>query len=106
MDGLDTFKSVLEIYPHQKAIIVSGFSETERVKAAKALGAGAYVRKPYIKEKLGLAVRMNLADPREHRRISEYSLPLDGEFWGTPCSKVSPKIRENAGCASPELVEA
>jgi CheY-like chemotaxis protein len=60
MDGLDTYKSVLEIYPQQKAIIVSGFSETERVKAAKALGAGAYVRKPYIKEKLGLAVRNEL----------------------------------------------
>jgi len=60
MDGLDTYRSVLAIHPQQKAIIVSGFSETERVKAAKALGAGAYVRKPYIKEKLGLAVRNEL----------------------------------------------
>jgi two-component system cell cycle sensor histidine kinase/response regulator CckA len=30
------------------------------VKAAKDLGAGAYVRKPYIKEKLGMAVRKEL----------------------------------------------
>jgi len=60
MDGLDTYRSILEIRPKQKAIIVSGFSETERVKAAKALGSGAYVRKPYIKEKLGLAVRKEM----------------------------------------------
>jgi PAS domain S-box-containing protein len=60
MDGLDTYKSVLEIHPKQKAIIVSGFSESDRVKAAQVLGGGAYVRKPYIKEKLGLAVRKEL----------------------------------------------
>jgi PAS domain S-box-containing protein len=60
MDGLDTYKKVLEIRPEQKAIIVSGFSESERVKAAKSLGAGAYVKKPYVFEKLGLAVRKEL----------------------------------------------
>lgn len=60
MDGLDTYRSVLEIHPKQKAIIVSGFSESDRVKAAQAFGAGAYVRKPYVIEKLGLAVRNEL----------------------------------------------
>jgi CheY-like chemotaxis protein len=60
MDGLDTYKKVLEIHPKQKAIIVSGFSESDRVKAAQALGAGAYVRKPYVIEKLGLAVKKEL----------------------------------------------
>ena len=60
MDGLDTFEQLIKIRPTQKAIIVSGFSESERVKAARNLGAGAYVRKPYIKEKLGLAVRQEL----------------------------------------------
>ena len=61
MDGLDTYRSVLDIRPGQKAIIVSGFSESERVNAAQALGAGAYVRKPYVLEKLGLAVKRALA---------------------------------------------
>ncbi len=61
MDGLETYKSILEINPKQKAIIVSGFSESDRVKEAKSLGAGAYVKKPYIKEKLGLAVKKELA---------------------------------------------
>ena len=60
MDGLDTYKKVLEVHPRQTAIIVSGFSETDRVTAAHALGAGAYVKKPYIIEKLGLAVRKEL----------------------------------------------
>jgi len=60
MDGLDTYKSVLEIHPQQKAIIVSGFSESERVQEALSLGAGAYVRKPYVMETLGLAVRKAL----------------------------------------------
>jgi PAS domain S-box-containing protein len=60
MDGLDTYRKALEIRPKQKAIIVSGFSESERVTAAQALGAGAYVRKPYVLERLGLAVRKEL----------------------------------------------
>ena len=66
MDGLDTYRGVLEIQPKQKAIIVSGFSESDRVHAAHALGAGAYVKKPYVIEKLGLAVRKELDrhDPR------------------------------------------
>ena len=38
--GLDTYKKVLEIHPKQKAIIVSGFSETERVNEAHALEQG------------------------------------------------------------------
>lgn len=60
MDGLDTCRSILQIHPEQKAIIVSGFSESDRVKTIQALGAGAYVKKPYITEKLGLAVRKEL----------------------------------------------
>jgi PAS domain S-box-containing protein len=69
MDGLDTYRKVIEIRPGQKAIIVSGFSETERVIEAKSLGVGAYVRKPYIKERLGLAVRKELdQEKEEHHR--------------------------------------
>jgi PAS domain S-box-containing protein len=60
MDGLETYRRVLAINPKQKAIIVSGFSETERVKKALELGAGAYVRKPYLLEKIGTAIRKEL----------------------------------------------
>jgi PAS domain S-box-containing protein len=60
MDGLDTYRQLRRIRPGQKAVIVSGFSETSRVQEAQALGAGEYIRKPYILETLGLAVRREL----------------------------------------------
>jgi len=60
MDGLETYKKILELHPDQKAIIVSGFSETQRVKEAESLGVGAYVRKPFVLKKIGLAVKAEL----------------------------------------------
>ncbi len=60
IDGLETFQRILEIHPGQKASIVSGFSETDRIRQARELGAGSYVMKPYRMEKIGLAVRTEL----------------------------------------------
>ncbi|MDA8125595.1 MAG: PAS domain S-box protein [Deltaproteobacteria bacterium] len=60
MDGLETYQGMLEIRPGQKAVIVSGFAETERVHRARELGAGPYVRKPYIRERIGMAIRGEL----------------------------------------------
>jgi signal transduction histidine kinase/CheY-like chemotaxis protein/HAMP domain-containing protein len=60
IDGLETYQRVREINPIQKAIIVSGFSETERVKEAQKLGVGAYVKKPYVMERIGVAIRDEL----------------------------------------------
>ena len=60
MDGLDTYKKILEMYPEQKAIIASGFSETNRVKEAQKLGAKKYIKKPYSLEKLGMSVKEEL----------------------------------------------
>ncbi len=60
MDGLDTYKKILELHPVQKAIIASGFSETDRVKEVQSLGAGAYIGKPLLLEKIGLAVKEEL----------------------------------------------
>ena len=60
IDGLETYRRILQIHPGQKAIIASGYSQTDRVKEAQKLGAGAYVRKPYMMEKMGLAVRKEL----------------------------------------------
>jgi PAS domain S-box-containing protein len=61
IDGLETYRRVLEVNPKQKAIIVSGFSETDKVREAQRLGAGAYIRKPYMMDKMGLAIRGELA---------------------------------------------
>ena len=60
IDGLETWQRVRKISPQQKVIIVSGFSETDRAKEAHRLGTGAYVKKPYILEKIGIAIREEL----------------------------------------------
>ena len=60
IDGLDTYRKILELEPGQKAILASGYSKSERVREAIKLGAGAYVKKPYSIEKIGLAVRAEL----------------------------------------------
>jgi PAS domain S-box-containing protein len=63
IDGLETYRRILSIRPDQRAIIASGFSENRRVHEAQRLGAGTYVRKPYMLEKIGLAVRRELDRP-------------------------------------------
>ncbi|MBA4391889.1 MAG: two-component system response regulator, partial [Syntrophus sp. (in: bacteria)] len=57
---LETYRRILKINPGQKAIIVSGFSETVRIRKAQEMGAGNFIRKPYVMEKIGLAVRKEL----------------------------------------------
>ena len=61
MDGLETYQKILEFNPDQKAVIASGFSESEHVKKAQQIGAGAYIKKPYSFEKIGMAVKGELA---------------------------------------------
>jgi two-component system, cell cycle sensor histidine kinase and response regulator CckA len=61
MDGLDTYRRILEIRPHQKVIIVSGYSETERTKKALELGARSYINKPYTLEKIAATIHRELA---------------------------------------------
>jgi CheY-like chemotaxis protein len=60
IDGLETYRKILEIRKDQKAIIVSGFAMTDRVRQTQELGAGTYVKKPYLMEKIGIAVRREL----------------------------------------------
>jgi CheY-like chemotaxis protein len=60
IDGLETYKKILKIHPGQKSIIASGYSESARVKEAQHLGAGTYVKKPYLLAKIGRAIRTEL----------------------------------------------
>ncbi len=60
IDGLETYRRLLAVRPGQKAVIVSGFAETDRVAETQRLGAGAYVKKPYLLESLGTAIRREL----------------------------------------------
>ena len=60
INGRETYQKILQIHPRQKAVIVSGFAETEDVLEAQRLGAGAYLKKPVTLERLGRAVKKEL----------------------------------------------
>lgn len=61
MDGLETYRKICGFRPGQKAIIVSGYSRSERVKEAQELGVGRYLQKPYTLAKIGKTVFDTLA---------------------------------------------
>jgi len=56
MDGLETYRKIREFRPGQKTIIVSGYSQSDRVKEALALGVGKYLQKPYSLTGISTAV--------------------------------------------------
>ena len=60
IDGCETYRRIIETRPGQKAIISSGFSQSEQVKEAQRLGAGMYIKKPYTLENLARTVREEL----------------------------------------------
>lgn len=60
IDGLETYKRICDFHPDQKAIIVSGFSQSDRAKEALAMGALQYVQKPYALTKISDAVHAAL----------------------------------------------
>jgi signal transduction histidine kinase/CheY-like chemotaxis protein len=56
INGRQTYEKILKLYPNQKAIIASGFSKNEDVKATLRLGASGFTKKPYSMNQLGRAV--------------------------------------------------
>ena len=46
-NGRKTYEQIISLHPGQKAIIVSGFSETDEVTKTQNLGAGIFIKKPY-----------------------------------------------------------
>jgi CheY-like chemotaxis protein len=60
IDGAETYRRVLAINPDQKAIIVSGFSESKQTIETQRLGAGAFIKKPLSKVMIAAAVRKEL----------------------------------------------
>ncbi len=71
IDGLETFRRIRLLRPGMKAVIASGFSRTRQVKSAMDLGAGQYIKKPYTIEKIGMAVKKELAVGRESGNAEE-----------------------------------
>jgi PAS domain S-box-containing protein len=65
IDGTETFRRILAFNPDQRAVIVSGFSESVGVQEVQALGAGAFVKKPLTRQTLAEAVRTELDRKKE-----------------------------------------
>ncbi|HPX10980.1 MAG TPA: PAS domain S-box protein [Syntrophales bacterium] len=63
IDGLETYKRILELHPGQKAIITSGYVEKTRIQEAQKLGVGTFIKKPYVLEEIGMAIRNELNVP-------------------------------------------
>ncbi len=57
MNGCQTYEEIIKLYPDQKAIIASGFSESDDVKAALQLGARGFIKKPYSMDELSRAIK-------------------------------------------------
>jgi len=60
IDGLETYRRIAAIHPGQRAVIASGYAETERVRRLQHLGPIPYLKKPYRLETLAEAVRTAL----------------------------------------------
>lgn len=61
IDGLETYERVLQFNPHHKAIITSGYADTNRVRKAQDLGARIFLKKPYSLVDLGVALKTELS---------------------------------------------
>jgi CheY-like chemotaxis protein len=66
INGRVTYERIVEMYPQQKAIVVSGYAETEEVKEALRLGAGCFLKKPLTIHELAQAL-----DGELHSSIDE-----------------------------------
>ena len=60
INGRETYERVIKIHPNQKAVIASGFAETDEVREAQRLGAGPFIKKPFTLEKIGSAIKDEL----------------------------------------------
>jgi PAS domain S-box-containing protein len=61
INGLQTYIEITAYRPGQKALIVSGFSESSDVKEAMRLGVGGFVKKPYTIRQIARAIKVELA---------------------------------------------
>ena len=57
LDGIETFRSIKDINPYQKAIVLSGFAGPSMVNAIKTLGVNTYLVKPAELSILAKAIR-------------------------------------------------
>ena len=60
INGRKTYEEIIKIRPGQKAVIASGYAKSKEVDIVQGLGAGKYIKKPYILGKIGVAVKEEL----------------------------------------------
>jgi CheY-like chemotaxis protein len=61
LDGIETFREIKRINPHQKAIVLSGFAGPAMVSSIKTLGIHTYLVKPAESGILAKAIRDEIA---------------------------------------------
>ncbi|MCM0082581.1 CHASE2 domain-containing protein [Geomonas sp. Red32] len=60
MDGLDSYRKIVELRPGQRAIVTSGYCRSERIETLHTLGVEVFLPKPYTLQAIGVAVRREL----------------------------------------------
>ncbi len=71
IDDAETYRRILDFYPEQRAIVLSGYAMSERVEEALKLDAGTFVAKRVTLNTLASAVRNELD---RNRACTEKSL--------------------------------
>ncbi|GAB6146734.1 response regulator [Desulfocicer niacini] len=57
INGRQTYEAMIKIHPGQRAVVASGFSESEEIEKTLALGAGGFIKKPYAINELARIVK-------------------------------------------------
>ena len=60
LNGYQTYAKIKSFKPHQRAVIASGFSDSDDVKATLAAGAYSFIFKPYSLEQLANEIQQAL----------------------------------------------
>lgn len=66
ISGRVTYERIIQIYPGQNAIIVSGYAETEEVMETLELGASTFLKKPLTIQELATALHNELNQRTEN----------------------------------------
>ncbi|SMC38683.1 PAS domain-containing protein [Desulfocicer vacuolatum DSM 3385] len=61
INGRQTYEGIIKIHPGQKALVASGFSESEDIEKTLQMGAGGFIKKPYTIKELAGMVKSSLA---------------------------------------------
>lgn len=57
LNGRETYEQILQINPHQKAIVISGYARNEEIARIKAMGIKDFIEKPVTIHKIGHTLR-------------------------------------------------